>query len=235
MGISLLPPLPPSTVYRLPSSDLPSTIHYQMAKRGSSRRWMREHREDDFVKKAERLGYRSRAVFKLQELDRKEHLLRPGMVVVDLGAAPGSWSQYAAQRVGPQGSIIALDMLPMDSLPGVRVIQGDFREDETLQALNQALGGRGVSLVMSDMAPNISGIGVVDQTRAMYLAELALDLARGILVPGGGVLVKVFQGEGFDAFVAEVRQSFTQVRTRKPKASRSRSREVYVLGRGYSV
>ncbi len=206
-----------------------------MAKRGSSRRWMREHREDDFVKQAERLGYRSRAVFKLLELDRKEHLLRPGMVVVDLGAAPGSWSQYAAERVASQGSIIALDILPMESLPGVRVIQGDFREDIVLQALNQAIGGRRVSLVMSDMAPNISGIGVVDQTRAMYVAELALDFARGILGPGGALLVKVFQGEGFDAFVAEMRQSFAQVRTRKPKASRARSREVYVMGRDYSV
>ena len=196
---------------------------------------MREHREDDFVKHAERLGYRSRAVFKLLELDRKEHLLRPGMVVVDLGAAPGSWSQYAAERVAPQGGIIALDMLPMKPLPGVRVIQGDFREDIVLSALSQAIGGRRVSLVMSDMAPNISGIGPVDQTRAMYLAELALEFARGILGPGGALLVKVFQGEGFDAFVVEMRQSFAQVRTRKPKASRSRSREVYVLGRDYSV
>lgn len=206
-----------------------------MGKRGSSRRWLREHSEDDFVKKAKRLGYRARAVFKLMELDQREHLLNPGMVVVDLGAAPGSWSQYAAERVSPQGRVIALDTLPMDALPGVAFIQGDFREEAVLKVLLEVVGDCRVTLVMSDMAPNITGIGVVDQTRAMYLAELALDFARGILAPGGALLVKVFQGEGFDAFVAEMRQSFAKVRTRKPRASRARSREVYVLGRDYSV
>lgn len=201
----------------------------------SSRRWLREHREDGFVKQAKLEGYRSRAVFKLKELDRRDHLFRPGMWVVDLGAAPGSWSQYAAQRVGRSGKVIALDVLPMEPLPGVMLIRGDFVEEAVLQTLRRAIEGRDVSLVMSDMAPNISGIGAVDQPRAMYLSELALALAREVLSPGGTLLTKVFQGEGFDGFVREVRASFKGVYTRKPKASRARSREVYVLGKDYSV
>jgi len=201
----------------------------------SSRRWLREHREDAFVKQAKLKGFRSRAVFKLEELDRRDHLFRPGMLVLDLGAAPGSWSRYAAERIGRRGEVIALDVLPMEPLPGVTIIQGDFGEDAVLQALRRAIKGREVSLVMSDMAPNISGIGAVDQPRAMYLSELALALAREVIAPGGTFLTKVFQGEGFDAFVRQMRAFFQGVHTRKPKASRARSREVYVLGKDYSV
>lgn len=201
----------------------------------SSRRWLREHREDGFVKKAKLDGYRSRAIFKLKELNRRDHLFRPGMLVVDLGAAPGSWSQYAAECIGQRGEVIALDVLSMEPLPGVMIIRGDFREDAVLQALSEAIAGREVSLVISDMAPNISGIGAVDQPRAMCLSELALSLAREVLAPGGTLLTKVFQGEGFDAFVREARASFEGVHVRKPKASRARSREVYVLGKNYSV
>ncbi len=157
------------------------------------------------------------------------------MVVVDLGAAPGGWSQYAAEHVGPNGKVIAVDMLPMEALPGVQFIQGDFREGAVLEALKDAVSECRVSLVISDMAPNLSGMKAVDQPRAMHLAELALDLARQVLAPHGALVIKVFQGEGFDAFVRELRQSFAIVRTRKPKASRSRSREVYVMAKDYSV
>lgn len=206
-----------------------------MAKSSSSRRWVQEHREDAFVKQALAAGYRSRAVYKLQEIDRRDHLLRQGMRVVDLGAAPGGWSQYAAERVGAEGRVLALDLIPMDPLPGVASIEGDFRETGVLERMLAALEGRPAALVMSDMAPNMSGIGAVDQPRAMYLAELAADLARQVLGGGGAFLVKVFQGEGFDQYINGLRGEYAKVCTRKPKASRPRSREVYVLGRGYDV
>ncbi len=203
-----------------------------MARSKSSGRWLREHFNDPFVKEAQRQGYRSRAVFKLQEIDAKARLLRPGMVVVDLGAAPGGWSQYAAEKVGSQGHVVALDILPMDSLADTTVLQADFTEDEALQQLQDTLGGRPVDLVLSDMAPNISGMRAVDQPRAMYLVELALDFAREVLKPGGDFLVKTFQGEGFDPFLKEMRGEFQRVVSRKPGASRGRSREIYLLARG---
>lgn len=203
-----------------------------MARSKSSGRWLREHFNDPFVKEAQRQGYRSRAVFKLQEIDAKARLLRPGMVVVDLGAAPGGWSQYAAEKVGSHGHVVALDILPMDSLANTTVLQADFTEDEALRQLQDTLGGRPVDLVLSDMAPNISGMRAVDQPRAMYLVELALDFAREVLKPGGDFLVKTFQGEGFDSFLKEMRGEFERVVSRKPEASRGRSREIYLLARG---
>ena len=201
----------------------------------SSGRWLQEHFDDEYVKKAQKEGYRSRAIYKLLEIDEKDHLLKPGMTVVDLGAAPGSWAELAAQRVGDKGRVVALDILPMDSLPGVTFIQGDFREEAPFNALLGVLGESPVDLVMSDMAPNISGMKAVDQPRAMYLAELALDLARKVLKPGGDLLVKVFNGEGLDAFKQELRRDFKTLIVRKPKASRPRSPEIYLLARGYNV
>lgn len=207
-----------------------------MAKRSkSSKRWLKEHFEDEFVRRAQAAGYRSRAVFKLLEIDEKDRLLRPGMRVIDLGAAPGGWSQAVADRVGDRGRVIALDILPMDALAGVEFIQADFREEEGLQKILDTLGDMPVDLVLSDMAPNISGMKAVDQPRAMYLTELALDLARQVLKPGGDLLVKGFQGEGFDEFFGELKRSFAKVIVRKPKASRGRSREVYVLARNYHL
>jgi len=196
---------------------------------------MDEHVADEFVKKAQQEGWRSRAVFKLQEIQEKDRLIKPGMTVVDLGAAPGAWSQYAARIVGPRGRVIALDLLPMDALGDVEFIAGDFREEETLAALEAALGDSSVGLVLSDMAPNISGVSSVDQPRAVYLAELALEFARSRLRPGGGAVIKVFQGEGSDALVAEARRMFETVRQRKPKASRDRSREFYLVAGNYGV
>lgn len=201
----------------------------------SSGRWLQEHFDDEYVKKAQKDGYRSRAVYKLLEIDEKDHLLKPGMTVVDLGAAPGGWSEVAAQRVGEKGQVIALDILPMDSLPGVTFIQGDFREEGPYQALLETLADKPVDLVMSDMAPNISGMKAVDQPRAMYLAELALELARKVLKPGGDLLVKAFNGEGIDAFKQELRRDFNKLIVRKPRASRPRSAEIYLLARGYNV
>jgi len=201
----------------------------------SSGRWLQEHFDDEYVKKAQKEGYRSRAIYKLLEIDAKDHLLKPGMTVVDLGAAPGSWAELAAQRVGDKGRVIALDILPMDSLPGVIFIQGDFREESPYNALLEVLGDSSVDLVMSDMAPNISGMKAVDQPRAMYLAELALELARKVLKPGGDLLVKVFNGEGIDVFKQELRKDFKTLIVRKPKASRPRSPEIYLLARGYNV
>ena len=201
----------------------------------SSGRWLQEHFDDEYVKKSQKDGYRSRAVYKLLEIDEKDQLLKPGMTVVDLGAAPGSWSEVAAQRVGEKGRVIALDILPMDSLPGVIFIQGDFREEGPYNALLEALGDSPVDLVMSDMAPNISGMKAVDQPRAMYLAELALELARKVLKPGGDLLVKAFNGEGIDAYKQELRKDFNKLIVRKPRASRPRSPEIYLLARGYNV
>ncbi len=203
-----------------------------MARSKSSGRWLREHFDDAYVRQAQKDGYRSRAVYKLIELDQKDHLLKPGMTVVDLGAAPGGWSQYAADRVGDQGRVVALDLLPIDSFAGVEFIQGDFREQAVLDQLLQTLGESRADLVLSDMAPNISGMAVVDQPQAMYLCELALDLARQVLKPGGSMVVKVFQGKGFDDYIREMRKHFKKVVFRKPKASRPRSREVYALATG---
>ncbi|HHW77363.1 MAG TPA: 23S rRNA (uridine(2552)-2'-O)-methyltransferase RlmE [Xanthomonadaceae bacterium] len=204
-----------------------------MARGKSSARWLREHFTDEYVKRAQKEGYRSRAVYKLLEIHEKDRLLRPGLTVVDLGAAPGGWSQLAAQLVGGRGAVIALDLLPMEPLPGVGFIQGDFRETAVLERLLEMLNGRPVDLVISDMAPNTSGVKAVDQPRGMYLAELALDFARQCLRPGGDLLVKVFQGEGFDAFLKNLRAAFTTVAPRKPKASRARSAEQYLLARNY--
>jgi len=201
-----------------------------MAKSKSSRRWLAEHFDDQYVKKAQQQGLRSRAAFKLMELNDKYRLLRKGMRVVDLGSAPGSWTQVVQRELADSGQIIALDVLPMDPLENVTFIQGDFTEDEPLALLEDAMNGQHADLVLSDMAPNMSGMGAVDQPRAMYLAELALSFAEKWLEPGGNFVVKVFHGEGFDGFVKEVRSMFEKVQVRKPSASRPRSREVYILG-----
>jgi 23S rRNA (uridine2552-2'-O)-methyltransferase len=206
-----------------------------MARSSSSTRWLKEHFDDQYVKKAQQMGYRSRAVFKLLEIQEKDRILRPGMRVVDLGAAPGGWSQVAADLVGRTGHVVALDILPMDPIPEVDIIEGDFREESVLAALLERLGTEKVDLVMSDMAPNISGERSVDQPRAMYLVELALDLANQVLAPGGDLLMKVFQGEGSEQFMRSLREHFSKVIVRKPKASRPRSREVYLLARNYIV
>lgn len=203
-----------------------------MKRTKTSKAWMTEHVNDPYVKEATRLGYRSRAAFKLLEIDARDHLLKPGMIVVDLGAAPGGWSQIASKIVGPKGRIVALDLLEMPSLAGVDFIQGDFTEDAVLAELEQRLGGVPIDLVICDMAPNISGIGLSDQARSMYLAELALDFAVNRMKPAGNFLVKLFQGEGFEEYVKLARQNFKQVLIRKPAASRSRSKEVYLLGKG---
>jgi 23S rRNA (uridine2552-2'-O)-methyltransferase len=203
-----------------------------MGRSKSSHQWLRKHFDDEYVKRAQREGYRSRAVYKLDEIQQKDHILRPGSVVVDLGAAPGGWSQYAAQVLKGKGRIIALDILPMDPLPGVEFLQGDFREDDVLNALNELLGDATVNLVMSDMAPNISGMDAVDQPRSMYLVELAADFAASVLGKGGDLLFKGFQGEGFDSLLKDLRGQYRKVLIRKPKASRPRSREVYVLAKG---
>lgn len=203
-----------------------------MARTKSSSRWLKEHFDDEYVKRAQREGWRSRAVYKLEELDLKYRFFRPGMTVVDLGAAPGGWSQYAVKALGDKGRVFALDILPMDPLPGVVFIEGDFRDEAVLARFKAELGDRPIDLVMSDMAPNISGMGAVDQPRAMYLVELAVDFARELLKPGGTFVCKVFQGEGFDALVQSLRREYDKVSVRKPKASRPRSREVYLVASG---
>lgn len=194
--------------------------------------WLHEHVNDHWVQQAKAGGLRSRAAFKLSEIDDKDRLLRPGMTVVDLGAAPGSWSQVAARRIAPGGRLIALDLLPMDAIHGVSFVQGDFREDAVLAELVAALAGRRVDLVLSDMAPNMSGIGVVDQARVMHLAELTLEFCVEHLKPGGSLLVKVFQGEGFMELRKAMQSMFATVHLRKPAASRDRSAEIYLLARG---
>jgi len=204
-----------------------------MARSKTSNAWLAEHFNDEFVKRARKEGYRSRAVYKLQEIDARDRLLKPGMTVVDLGAAPGAWSQYLRERVGRTGRVIALDILPMEALPGVEVLQGDFTEEATLKTLLGALGGRPVDLVISDMSPNISGVDSADKARAMYLSELALDFAAQVLKPGGAFLMKVFQGPGFSELYKEIQGRFTRVVSRKPKASRARSAEIYVLATGF--
>jgi len=204
-----------------------------MARSKTSNAWLAEHFNDEFVKRARKEGYRSRAVYKLQEIDQRDRLLKPGMTVVDLGAAPGAWSQYLVERVGRSGRVIALDILPMEALPGVEVLQGDFTEEATLKALLDALAGRPVDLVISDMSPNISGVDSADKARAMYLSELAVDFAAQVLKPGGAFLMKVFQGSGFSELYKGIQGKFTRVVSRKPKASRARSAEIYVLATGF--
>ena len=206
-----------------------------MSRSKTSKAWMREHINDPYVQRAKAEGYRSRAAYKLLELDKKDRLLVPGQLLVDLGAAPGSWSQVAVARLGSKGRVVAVDLLPMEPLPGVHFVQGDFREQEVLDALLAAMGGRKADLVISDLAPNISGIGVSDQARSMHLAELALEFSRQCLKPGGTLLVKVFQGAGFTEFLAGMRKSFVKVGSRKPEASRGRSSEMYLLGRGFKA
>ncbi len=204
-----------------------------MARSKSSRRWLKEHFDDPHVRQAQARGLRSRAAFKLEELQHRHQLVKPGMLVVDLGAAPGGWSQLAAGWLDGRGRLVALDRSELAPLPGVEFLRGDFTETETLERLEALLAGSKVDLVMSDMAPNISGVKAVDAPRSMALAELALDFASGWLTTGGTLLTKVFQGEGFDAYLGAVRLAFQRVSVIKPKASRSRSREMYILARGF--
>lgn len=204
-----------------------------MARSKSSKQWLRDHFADPYVKRAQREGYRSRAAYKLLEIQQKDKLLKPGMVVVDLGAAPGGWSQVAINCVGRKGRVFALDILAMPEITGVEFIEGDFREEGVLAALRARLEGLPVDVLLSDMAPNMSGLSGVDQPRVMYLAELALDLSRQVLHPGGVMLIKLFQGEGFDAFLLELRKHFSQVLVRKPPASKQRSPEVYLVAKGF--
>ncbi|MCQ4232352.1 23S rRNA (uridine(2552)-2'-O)-methyltransferase RlmE [Pseudomonas stutzeri] len=204
-----------------------------MARSKTSPRWLKEHFDDPYVKMAQRDGYRSRASYKLLEIQDKDRILRPGMTVVDLGAAPGGWSQVTSRVIGDKGRLIASDILPMDSIADVTFIQGDFTEDEVFAQILEAIGEHPVDLVISDMAPNMSGVRASDQPRAMFLCELALDLATRVLRPGGDFLIKVFQGEGFDTYLKDVRQNFDKVQMRKPLSSRDRSREQYLLARGF--
>ena len=202
-------------------------------KKSSSHAWLKEHRDDLYVQRAQREGYRSRACYKLLELQEKDRLIRPGATVVDLGSAPGGWSQVAAELVGHNGRVIASDILTMDSLAGVEFIKGDFTEDAVFDQIVSALGENPVDIVVSDMAPNMSGMSAVDQPRSMYLVELALDMSRRVLSPGGAFVTKIFQGEGFDELLRDARSSFSQVLTRKPQASRPRSREVYLVAKDF--
>jgi 23S rRNA (uridine2552-2'-O)-methyltransferase len=207
-----------------------------VARSKSSARWLKEHFSDPYVKRAQAEGWRSRAVFKLEELMQRDRLLEPGMTVVDLGAAPGGWSQMVREQLrvhgADRGRVVALDILPMQGIAGVEFIEGDFREDDVLRRLEATLGGAPVDLVLSDMAPNISGVAPVDQARVMHLAELALEFARAHLKVGGAFLIKLFQGRGFDEYLRDLRSDFDKVSIRKPKASRSRSAEVYALAVG---
>lgn len=205
-----------------------------MKKHRSKKDWLREHHTDPWVKRARKEGWRSRAAYKLLEIDKRDRLLQPGMVVVDLGAAPGGWSQVAAQRVGKQGCVIALDLLAMPDVDGVHVIQGDMNDDESIALIMELLGERPVDLVISDMAPNISGMDAIDQPRSVHLAELTADFAFKVLRPGGDLLLKIFQGAGTESFRDDLRRNFNKVVIRKPDASRARSREIYLLARGHA-
>ena len=204
-----------------------------MARSKTSLGWLKEHFNDPYVKKAQKDGYRSRASYKLLEIQEKYRLIRPGMSVIDLGAAPGGWSQVTSRLIGGQGRLIASDILEMDSIPDVTFIQGDFSQDEVLAQILEAVGNSHVDLVISDMAPNMSGTPAVDMPKAMFLCELALDLATRVLKPGGDFLIKIFQGEGFDVYLKDARKKFDKVQMLKPDSSRDRSREQYMLGRGY--
>ncbi|MCB1697494.1 MAG: 23S rRNA (uridine(2552)-2'-O)-methyltransferase RlmE [Pseudomonadales bacterium] len=202
-------------------------------KKSSSKAWLKEHREDPYVQQAQREGYRSRACYKLLEIQERDRVIKPGMTVLDLGSAPGGWSQVAVALVGHSGRVIASDILPMDSLAGVEFIEGDFTSDAVFGQILDIIGATPVDLVISDMAPNMSGVNAVDQPRSIYLVELALDMAQRVLAPGGTFVTKVFQGEGFDELFRGARDSFAKVLTRKPKASRPRSREVYLVASGF--
>jgi 23S rRNA (uridine2552-2'-O)-methyltransferase len=206
-----------------------------MARSKSSNRWLEEHVNDPYVKQAQKDGYRSRAAYKLLELNEKDKLIRPGMLIMDLGSAPGGWSQIAGRLVGDHGRVLATDILAMDSLENVDFIRGDFTEENVFRQILAALDGRHPDLIVSDMAPNISGIDVADQAASMYLVELALDMARQVLKPKGNFVAKVFQGEGSDEYLKELRTSFEKVAIRKPAASRPRSREVYVVAKGFKA
>ena len=211
-----------------------------MAKSKSSKGWLKEHFDDEYVRRSQQDGYRSRAIYKLIEIDQKDRLVKPGMTIIDLGAAPGGWSEYCVKKLGKKGNMIALDILPMEPIDGVTIITGDFREeavfDDLMSVINSSTAvNKKADLVISDMAPNISGMGSVDMPRAYYLCDLALDLARQVLSPGGGLLVKLFQGEGFEEYNKELKASFSKVVMRKPKASRPRSREIYALATGFKV
>jgi 23S rRNA (uridine2552-2'-O)-methyltransferase len=203
--------------------------------RRSAGSWRERQEKDPYVQRARKEGWRSRAVFKLEQIDQKERFLKPDIVCVDLGSAPGSWSQYVTEKLKGRARIVAVDLLPMDALPEVEFVLGDFREDEVFEQLLESVGESGADLVLSDMAPNITGTKVVDQPRSMYLVELALDMARKVLKPGGSFVCKVFQGGGFDEFVRDARNSFERVRVMKPNASRAGSREVYLVARNFSL
>ena len=203
-----------------------------MPKSKSSKQWLERHHQDEYVHKARAQGLRSRAVFKLEQIQQKDRILEPGHRVLDLGAAPGGWSEFASRAVGPAGRVVALDILPMDAIAGVEFLQGDFTEQQTLDELLALIGERPLDLVLSDMAPNLSGMQSVDQPRSIYLVELALDLARRQLKPDGGFVSKIFQGDGFDALIAQLRADFASVKLRKPAASNSRSSEIYAVCRG---
>lgn len=201
----------------------------------SSTRWLKEHFDDKYVQKAQKLGLRSRAVFKIDEIQLKDKLIKPGMTVVDLGAAPGGWSQFCVEQVGDKGRVIACDILPMDPIAGVDFLQGDFREEFVLAALLERVGDAKVDVVLSDMAPNMSGTPAVDQPRSIYLIELALDMCRQVLAPNGSFVVKVFQGVGSEEYLKAVREVFKVVKVRKPDSSRARSREVYIVATGFKL
>ena len=201
----------------------------------SSTRWLKEHFDDHFVQKAQKLGLRSRAAFKLEEINQQDKLIKPGMTVVDLGSAPGSWSQFCVGVVGGSGTIIACDILPMDPINGVSFLQGDFRDEAVLEALLSRINGQNVDVVLSDMAPNMSGNDTTDQARSIYLVELALDMCHKVLKPNGSFVVKVFQGDGFEQFLKDVRAAFSTVKIRKPDSSRARSRETYIVATGFKV
>ena len=208
-----------------------------MAKSKSSKSWLKEHFDDEYVRRSQQDGYRSRAIYKLIEIDEKDRLIKPGMTIIDLGAAPGGWSEYCVKKLGKNGTVVALDILPVEPIEGVTIIEGDFRQDsvfdELMNVMNDGSTNNRADLVISDMAPNISGMGSVDMPRAYLLCDLALDLARQVLKPGGGLLVKLFQGEGFESYNKELKASFSKVVMRKPKASRARSREIYALATGF--
>ena len=204
-----------------------------MARSKSSSRWLQEHFDDEYVRRAKAEGYRSRAVYKLLEIDQKDRLLRPGMRVVDLGAAPGGWSQVVVQRIGSRGSVVGVELLPIEPIAGVNLLQGDFREEVVLEQLLEKVGDEQVDLVLSDMAPNLSGMSTVDIPKAMFLVELAHDFSQRTLRSGGDLLMKVFQGDGFEPLLQALRADFETVLTRKPKASRGRSRELYLLARKF--
>lgn len=210
-------------------------FYHYMPRSKSSKRWLEEHFKDPFVKKAQAEGKRSRAIYKLQEIDEKVGLFKPGMTVVDLGAAPGGWTQYVSERLKGQGKIVALDLLPMDAFPDVTFIQGDFQEEEIFHQLLELVPKHSVDVVLSDIAPNMSGVVAVDIPRAMYLAELVFDLSHDLLKPGGTLLMKIFHGSGCDELIKQARQHFKKVSMRKPSASRSRSRESYLLAKDYNL